>query len=161
MNNSFDQMPDDARLWVYQCNRKFLPSELKAINSSLQEFLASWAAHGRALKPAYALYYDQIIVLAVDESSHGASGCSIDMSVAFMKSLEQTYGVSLLDRTQIGFMIDQEITLLNLSTIKEAVTSDKIKAKDIILNNAVSSVAEFKKSSHQSVDQSWCKKYFS
>ena len=141
MNNSFDQMPDDARLWVYQCNRKFISSELEAINSSLQEFLASWAAHGRALKPAYALYYDQIIVLAVDESSHGASGCSIDMSVAFMKSLEQTYGVSLLDRTQIGFMIDQEITLLNLSTIKEAVTSDKIKAKDIILNNAVSSVA--------------------
>ena len=38
--------------------------------------------------------------------------------------------------------------------------SDKIKAEDIILNNAVSSVAEFKKSWHQSVDQSWCKKYF-
>ena len=77
-----------------------------------------------------------------------------------MKSLEQTYGVSLLDRTQIGFMIDQEITVLNLSTIKEAITSDEIKAEDIILNNAVSSVVEFKKSWHQSVDQSWCKKYF-
>ena len=76
----------------------------------------------------------------MDESSHGASGCSIDTSVAFMKSLEQTYGVSLLDRTQIGFMIDQEITVLNLSTIKEAITSDEIKAEDIILNNAVSSV---------------------
>ena len=160
MNNSFDQMPDDARLWVYQCNRKFIPSELEAINSSLQEFLASWVAHGTELKPAYALYYDQIIVLSVDESSHGASGCSIDTSVAFMKSLEQTYGISLLDRTQIGFMIDQEIRILNLSKIKKAIASDKIKAEDIILNNAVSSVAEFKKSWHQSVDQSWCKKYF-
>ncbi|MEZ7854516.1 MAG: hypothetical protein QMB12_05410 [Cyclobacteriaceae bacterium] len=160
MKDSFDQMPDDARLWVYQCNRKFLASELEAINSALQEFLASWVAHGTALKPAYALYYDQIIVLAVDESSHGASGCSIDTSVAFMKSLEQTYGVSLLDRTEIGFMIDQEIRVLNLSKIKESIASDKIKAEDIILNNAVSSVAEFKKSWHQSVDQSWCKKYF-
>ena len=160
MNDFFDQMPDDARLWVYQCNRKFSTSELEAIKPSLQEFLSSWSAHGTALKPAYAIYYDQIIVLAVDESSHGASGCSIDASVAFMKSLEQTYEVSLLDRTQIGFMIDQEIRVLSLSKIKEAIASDNIKAEDIILNNAVSNVVEFKKSRHQSVDQSWCKKYF-
>ena len=86
MKNSFDQMPDDARLWVYQCNRKFSPAEIEGINSSLQEFLASWDAHGIALKSSYRLYYDQVIVLAVDQSSHGASGCSIDASVAFMKS---------------------------------------------------------------------------
>ena len=159
MNNSFDQMPDDARLWVYQCNRKFISSELEAINSSLQEFLASWSAHGTELKSAYALYYDQVIVLSVDESSHGASGCSIDASVTFMKLLEETYEISLLDRTQIGFVIDKGIMVLNLSQIKEAITSDKIKPKDIILNNAVSSVAEFKKSWYQTVDQSWCKKY--
>jgi hypothetical protein len=77
-----------------------------------------------------------------------------------MKSLEQTYEVSLLDRTQIGFMIDQEIRVLSLSKIKEAIASDNIKAEDIILNNAVSNVVEFKKSWHHSVDQSWCKKYF-
>ena len=159
MNHSFDQMPDDARLWVYQSNRKFSSLELDDINSSLREFLASWAAHETALKSAYTLYYDQVIVLAVDESSHGASGCSIDASVAFMKSLEQTYAISLLDRTQIGFLIDQEIRVLNLSKIKEAIISHKIKGEDIILNNSVSSVAEFKKSWYQTVNQSWCKKY--
>ena len=83
MNHSFDQMPDDARLWVYQSNRKFSSLELENINSSLQEFLASWVAHGTALKSAYNLYYDQVIVLAVDESFHIASGCSVDASVAY------------------------------------------------------------------------------
>jgi hypothetical protein len=57
-------------------------------------------------------------------------------------------------------MIGQEIRIINLNKIKKAIASNKIKAEDIILNNAVSSVAEFKKSWHQSVDQSWCKKYF-
>jgi len=160
MNNSFDQMPDDARLWVYQCNRKFSPTEIEGINSSLQEFLDSWDAHGIPIKSSYSLYYDQVIVLVVDESCHGASGCSIDASVAFMKSLELTYKISLTDRTQIGFVIDKEITVLNLNQIKEAIISNKIKPKDIILNNAVSSLAEFKKFWYQTVDQSWCKKYF-
>ena len=160
MNNSFDQMPDDARLWVYQCNRKFSPTEIESINSSLQEFLDSWDAHGIPIKSSYNLYYDQVIVLVVDESSHGASGCSIDASVAFMKSLELTYKISLTDRTQIGFVIDKEITVLNLNQIKEAIISNKIKPEDIILNNAVSSLAEFKKFWYQTVDQSWCKKYF-
>ena len=159
MNNSFDQMPDDARLWIYQCNRKFSPAEIEGINSSLQEFLASWNAHGIAIKSSYSLYYDQVIVLAVDESSNVASGCSIDASVAFMKSLERTYDISLTDRSQIGFVIDKEIKLLNLSQIKEAIISDKIKPQDIILNNAVSRVWEFKKFWYQTVDQSWCKKY--
>ena len=157
MNNSFDQMPDDARLWIYQCNRKFSPAEIEAINSSLQEFLASWSAHGIAIKSSYSLYYDQVIVLAVDESSNVASGCSIDASVAFMKSLERTYDISLTDRSQID-SVDKEITLLNCQ-IKEAIL-DKIKPQDIILNNAVSSVWEFKKFWYQTVDQSWCKKYF-
>ncbi len=159
MKKSFDQMPEDARLWIYQCNRKFSSAEIEGINSSLQEFLASWDAHGIAIKSSYRLYYDQVIVLAVDESSHGASGCSIDASVAFMKSLERTYEISLTDRTQIGFVIDKEITVLNISQIKKAIISDKIKPDDIILNNSVSSVAEFKKFWYQTVDQSWCKKY--
>jgi hypothetical protein len=57
-------------------------------------------------------------------------------------------------------VIDKEITVLNLNQIKEAIISNKIKPKDIILNNAVSSLAEFKKFWYQTVDQSWCKKYF-
>ena len=67
MKKSFDQMPEDARLWIYQCNRKFSSAEIEGINSSLQEFLASWDAHGIAIKSSYRLYYDQVNIRSADD----------------------------------------------------------------------------------------------
>ena len=42
--------------------------------------------------------HNLFIVLAVDEALAGASGCSIDKSVAFVRILQERYEIDLLDR---------------------------------------------------------------
>jgi len=76
--NTYDVMPANSRVWVYQSNRAFTDNEVEKINEQLTLFVDKWVSHNQALKAYGAVYHNQFVVLMVDESQAGASGCSID-----------------------------------------------------------------------------------
>jgi len=76
----FDTLPDSARIWIYQANRTFTDAEMAEIRTDLEAFLTQWTAHGADLKAGYELPYSRFIVLGLDQTHAGASGCSIDAS---------------------------------------------------------------------------------
>ena len=82
------QFPDHARVWVYQSNRPFSQEEIEGLNQQLGHFARQWVSHNQLLKASAQVVHDRFIVLMVDEGQVGAGGCSIDRSVAFLKSLQ-------------------------------------------------------------------------
>ncbi|MFY0688910.1 MAG: hypothetical protein JXQ90_17200 [Cyclobacteriaceae bacterium] len=157
---SLSKMPDHARLWVYQANRQLINDELEVVASALEEFLKQWAAHGQELKAGYEVLYDQMIVMAVDESFAGASGCSIDSSVSVLRALGEELGVSFLDRSQIAFLKGDQIEMHALSSLKAEVESGNITTDMKIFNNAVTTLGDWKNAWLQSAGDSWMKRYF-
>ena len=85
----FNTLSDNARLWVYQSPRVLTESERGEILSASNVFINQWTAHGNNLQASLTIKYDQFLLLAVDEEIHNATGCSIDSSVAFIKTLGQ------------------------------------------------------------------------
>jgi hypothetical protein len=84
MKISFEELPDQARIWIYPSNRPFTEEELERVIPSLDHFVANWAAHGTPVKrPPYTLPYRRFIVLGVDQDIQKASGCSIDQFSSF------------------------------------------------------------------------------
>lgn len=158
---SIKQMPATSRLWVYQSGRAFSAAEKIQIAQVLQSFLDQWAAHGSELKSAYSIEYDQFIVIAVDESHHGASGCSIDASVGVIRSIEQQFDVSLLDRTQVAVLADDEISVYPFNGIKSKVAEGAIKPNMIVFNNTVQNLGEWQASWKQPASESWVGRFFS
>ncbi|MEQ9303133.1 MAG: hypothetical protein RJQ14_04390, partial [Marinoscillum sp.] len=104
MKSDINNMPDHSRVWIYQSTRPFSDSEKTLISAQLDEFTKQWAAHGQQLTATYSIELDQFIVLAVDESHHQASGCSIDSSVRVIQVIEQQTGLTLLDRSKVAFL---------------------------------------------------------
>ena len=68
MITSFSEMSKDSRIWIYQSNRKFIPSEIEEINSKTVAFLNSWASHGTEMLCSYQIKYERFIIIALDES---------------------------------------------------------------------------------------------
>ena len=99
--DNFDQ---NAKVWVYQSSRPFTEQESALIQNALRDFAMQWTAHNQQLKAAGLLLLNRIIVLVVDETQAGASGCSIDTSVHFIQSLEKSYNVQLFDRMIVNYM---------------------------------------------------------
>lgn len=67
-----------SRVWIYQSDRKLTDPEVGKIQQELDDFTIGWTAHNNQLKARAEIRYNRFLILIVDESQAGASGCSID-----------------------------------------------------------------------------------
>ena len=131
---SFSEMSKDSRIWIYQSNRKFIASELEELNSKIVAFLNSWASHGSEMLCSYQIKYDRFIIIALDETKNGASGCSIDSCVHFIQGLEKTFEVLLLDKMNVAFKQGEYITYKSIQDFKKLVSNKSVSKKTIVYN---------------------------
>jgi len=160
----FQEMPPEARVWIYQADRSFTRDEEELIETETASFIERWTAHGEGLRGAFSLYYDQFLMISVDESFNQASGCSIDDSVHFIKELESRLGLSLLDR-RVAFLIQNgvekpEVELEPLPSVRQKITSGYIDENTIIFNNTVTNKKDFQSQWKIEAKNSWMAKYF-
>jgi hypothetical protein len=95
---SFENFSPDSRLWLYQTNRPLAPTEITWAQEQLDVFTAEWTAHGAQLKADAAILNPYFVAIAVDLTQANASGCSIDASVRFLKSMGQELQVDFFNR---------------------------------------------------------------
>ncbi len=96
----------------------------------------------------------------MDEGVNAASGCSIDSSVRFVKTVEQALDVNFFDRTQVAFLIDEHVYTTDLYSINDEISKGKIEPETLTFNLQAQSVAEFNKNWLLPVNESWMKRYF-
>lgn len=156
----FDTLPENSRVWLYQSERKFSLEEIKLIQSRLSHFCESWNAHGNPLPTSYEILDDQILVLAVDESAAGASGCSIDSSVRTLRELEQQLRVDLTNSGKVSFKSeDGAIEVAHALSIKNKVLEGAITKDTPVINPVLQSKKDLE-NIWISAGKSWLNKYF-
>ncbi|MTI29300.1 hypothetical protein [Xanthovirga aplysinae] len=160
MYSSFNDMPSNSKVWIYQADRKLSDTERETLESNLKVFLNSWASHGNDLKSSGKVFHNQFLVILVDENQNMASGCSIDSSVAFVKESEKALKVNFFNRTKIAFLIEGEIYLEDLQKVKEKVSGGLIKKDTLTFNNLVADKASFDSNWTIPAKDSWLSRYF-
>lgn len=156
----FDTLPDDSRIWIYQSSRKFSDEEMAEIDRSLREYTESWAAHGTGLEASYQLKYNRFIILAVNQETQAASGCSIDDSVRFIQSLEQRYQVDLLDKMNVTYRLGEHIAHKPLADFKKMAKDKAVSGNTIVFNNLVNTVGEWRDYWEVPAIESWHSRFF-
>ncbi len=155
----FSSLPDHARLWIYQSNRKFNLEEISIISEVLASFTKEWEAHGAPLLASFEIRFDRVIILAADEKSHAASGCSIDDSVRNIKGLGERLGIDFFDRTQIAFHSEQGVITVPLPELKQAYDQGKWDHQSLFINTLVNTKGELENSLLVPASSTWLKRY--
>ena len=151
----FSEMPDHARVWIYQCDRAMNVEEIEVISAILLNFTEQWTAHSKELKASFTVLYERFIILTVDERQEGASGCSIDSSVRVIKGIEQELGLNLFDRTVIHYRGDQGIDTMDMNDFQNALASGLLSEDTVVFNNMVESVGDLNQNWEVRVKHSW------
>jgi hypothetical protein len=151
-----EQMPDHSRVWVYQANRSFSVSETQAIENYLTPALTQWAAHGAGLNASFEIRFQQVIVIAVDETVNAASGCSIDASTRWFKEMGADLGIDFFDRST-AVVDGDELILIPLTALKNNPTLTP--SKDVIPLQT-ESLGAYRSGWLQRADSTWLKRYF-
>ena len=156
----FNQLPDTARVWVYQSARPLTDAEVAVIETDLQPAVDGWAAHGTPLLGSAQLLNNRFLIVAVDEGHHLPSGCSIDSSVRWVREIGQTLNTDFFDRSAAFVTADGSIETVALPQIKAAVAEGRLAPDTTVFNNLVATKAELRNNWQIKATDSWLKRYF-
>src|SRR6185312_16880484 len=99
--------------------------------------------------------YNRFLILIVDENQAGASGCSIDKSVNFMKQVEQQYGINLFDRFNMAYREGEKVLSAPRHEFEELLRSGKINSQTIVFNNLVQDLQQLENKWEVPFKDSW------
>lgn len=156
----FEEIPDHARVWIYQSNRKLSDEEVAVAEKMLLEFTKEWAAHATPLQSSFTIKYNRFIILAVDQEVHPSSGCSIDASVRVIQDLEKQFGVDLMDKMNVTFRTGAFIAYKNLADFKKMAKDKSVSGETIVFNNLVNDIGEFNEFWEVPAVDSWHGRFF-
>ncbi|QXU42462.1 ABC transporter ATPase [Pedobacter sp. D749] len=144
-----------SRVWIYQSDRKFTSTEETEILNKLAAFTNQWKAHGNELLAKAEIRYGFFIILTVDESQAGVTGCSIDSSVRLIKEIEQEYHVDLFNRFNIAYKVNGEVVVNSKEDFETLVNIKQVTSETTVFNNMVQNLAELESKWEVPFQNSW------
>ena len=159
MYTEYKNLPNNARVWIYQSDRTFTSEEVELITQKATDFINQWTRHGDDLKGSFTIKYNQFLILAVDESFNNVSGCSIDASVRFVKELEHQLQVDLMNKLNVSFKDGNNINIISLSDFQKFAKQNKIKPETIVFNNLLQTKGALENEWEIPAKESWHKRF--
>lgn len=140
---TFEGFAPNSRTWVYQASRNLTDAESQEVTNLALGFAAEWKSHGTPLKATADVLYNRFLVMMVDEDAGSASGCSIDSSVAQIRSIEQKLNIDLFDRMNLAYLNSEgELETVHANKISDAFEHGALTEETSVFNNMVTSYSE-------------------
>lgn len=153
---AFESLSPDARAWVFGSSTPLTESSRTQLLLAVDEHLSQWRAHGVPLMCSREFRDDRFLVVAVDESATGASGCSIDGLFRTLQSLQSTLGTTLVGGGPLFYRnVTGAVVCVDRSGFADAVTAGSITAETPVFDLTVANVHDWHNSFEKAVRHSW------
>jgi hypothetical protein len=139
-----NQMPGNARVWIYQADRNLTPEELITVKTRLEDFIEQWTSHGQKMQASADIFLGRIVVIAADETQAMASGCGIDKSVHFMKELQSGMGTDFFQRTVIPYRLGDQLLEAPIHQFWAMRKAGKIDDNTLVIDNTVKTLTDLR-----------------
>lgn len=153
---SFEQLPDDARVWIFGASNSLDSTTTQQLLRDVDGWLAGWQAHGQPLTSAREWRDDRFLVVGVDQSVAGASGCSIDSLYRIMQGVERATGTSLLAGGRVFYRLPSgAIECVDRATFASRAVGGEIDGATQVFDTTLTSAAEYRATFERSMAGSW------
>lgn len=151
-----DDLPDTARVWVFGSDHPLDAKATKILLEEVDRFLEQWKAHGTPLTAGRNLKYDRFLTIAVDQSTAGASGCSIDGLFRALKALEPKLGASMVTSGCVYFRdAAGSIECIRREEFTALGTAGKVSSHTRVFDPTVTSLGEWRARFELEAGESW------
>lgn len=140
----FNELPDDARLWVFPASRPLLPEEENEVLGRVDAFLADWKAHGAPLTVGRDWREGRFLMVAVDEASVPPSGCSIDALVRVLKEEGAALKVNFMDHGSVWFRRGGGVENVPRTDFKKMAVEGKVGPETPVFDTAITRISQLR-----------------
>ena len=149
----FNTTSDQSRIWIYAAEQKLTQDQENHILKSISDHLQNWEAHKVPLAAGVTILENHFIIIALNETKNGASGCSIDTLQNKIQNLEKELSISLMNRLNIFCRIDDEIQCVPSFKLGGIATNSTL-FYDLTIQNK-SELHSYLKP----ISEGWCREY--
>lgn len=132
-----NNLPHNARTWVYQSTRKLSLAEAIGVRQRINSFVEQWTSHKVDVMGWGDLLHERFIILMADEAHVTLGGCSIDSSVRFVKGLEAEFETRFFDRWNIAYRKGNEVLSAGREDFVKLLETGEVTDDTIVFNNLV------------------------
>jgi len=151
-----EDLPDNSRTWVFGADRDVEGSSADLLLRDVDRFLSEWHAHGAPLTVARDWRYKRFLTIAVDQSSAGASGCSIDGLYRSLKALEPKLTASLVTSGLIFYRDAKgRIDSVDRERFAKLSAEGKITSDSRVFDPTVTTLREWRARFELNAEDSW------
>jgi hypothetical protein len=153
---SFSALPDDARVWVFGSSDALSGESERELLAHVDAYLQGWHAHGTPLSCAREWREGRFLAIGVDQSTAGASGCSIDSLFRILQGLEKSLGTSLVAGGRV-FYRDQAgaVECVDRPTFGARARAGVIGEETPVFDTSVTTADEYRRRFERVVRDSW------
>ena len=152
----FQSLPPSARLWVFAAERPVTGSAAQRLLSAVDEHLDRWNAHGAPLTCAREWTENRFLAIGVDQSTAGASGCSIDGLFRILKNMETELATPLVGGGTVYYRDPAgPIVAVSRDEFSELAADGAVRADTHVFDLTVATVDEWKERFETETARSW------
>jgi hypothetical protein len=140
----FDQLPAHGRLWVFPASRDLSDAEAASCMEAVDDFLASWSAHGVPLRSGRELVERRFLLVGVDVDAEAPSGCSIDALVNRLRALGESMGVALIDHAPVWFRDGGSVRSLSRADFRTLAADGDVKADVEVFDTTLTRIDDYR-----------------
>src|SRR6202022_3551421 len=149
-------LPDSARTWVFGANKTLESPASETLLSEVDRFLSQWKAHGSPPTVGRDWKYGRFLTVAVDQSTAGASGCSIDGLFRSLKALEPKLQASLVPRGLVFYRDENgAIQSVDRERFSSLGATGKIRSSTSVFDPPLPTLGEWRARFELEASQSW------
>jgi hypothetical protein len=153
---AFDQMPDDARLWIFGARAPLDDVDAPRLLGAVDGFLKTWTAHGTPLTCAREFLHEHFLAVAVDERASNASGCSIDGLFHLLKEAEGGIGTSMIGGGQVFFRGAEDLVFcVTRAEFEHLAANGDVTGKTKVFDTTLTTVGEYRKQFERAAKDGW------
>jgi hypothetical protein len=153
---AFDTLPDASRVWTFGSDRPLSEEASTALLQGVDEHLVDWKAHGAPLTVGRQVRDDRFLVVAVDQSTTGASGCSIDGLFRVLQRLEPLVGASLVGGGRVFYRDHTgHVQTAARNEVAGLASAGEISPDTVVFDTTITDLGSWRSHFEQPAKKSW------
>lgn len=154
----FETLPDSSRVWVFGSDAPPSEAGTTALLAGVDAYLADWKAHGAPLTVAREWRDGRFLAVSVDQSSAGATGCSIDGLFRVLQGLEGVAGVSLVGGGRVFYRDDHAaVKSIGRSEVASLVADGTIGKDTVVFDTSLTDLGTYRACFERRAKDTWVK----
>jgi hypothetical protein len=133
----FQELSDQASVWIYQADRQLNATEEQVIVEQTKKFLESWSSHGRPLQASMEIRHGYFLILGIEKTDFKLTCCTTDSSIQLLHILKASMNINFLDRSKVILKTDDKFSIVPLRKAKEKLQGEILPGDVFTFNNTI------------------------